>query len=145
MNHQDTQRLVRSWRRLSRSATDLTVHIYRQLFEQHPEMRQFFDDDRGQWQSKLHETLNLLIHGPPVSPRLQTMLWRLGAQHESLGITPDMYPQFRDTFLTAIRSLDDVILDARELELWENSLNVISQHMLDGYHHEDHGDCDERG
>ncbi|MEO1267691.1 MAG: globin domain-containing protein [Myxococcota bacterium] len=113
---------------------EFTHNFYTTLFERHPEAAELFAHvDMDTQETKLSESLVLLVQRLEDAQWLETTLFGLGASHEDAGVDPEMYPWVASSLLDTARSCMHEEWTPAIDAAWTEALQSIAEMMLVGH------------
>jgi hemoglobin-like flavoprotein len=120
---------------LADSQAPLAGRFYERFFEQHAEMRQFFEGVNLRFQGvMLTMALQLVVqHDREPKPAISEYLKLLGHKHAARSIPTDAYPKFRQSLLSALADFHDGRWDDALQQQWQRALDAAIEIMLEGH------------
>jgi serine phosphatase RsbU (regulator of sigma subunit)/hemoglobin-like flavoprotein len=112
---------------------ELTMTVYINLFDAHPEARAFFEGiDLARQQKKLAAMLALIVTNLRQMEVLLSVLSELGARHIDYGTAPEHYPWVHDALMKSLEKVAGEHWNAETGQAWSDAIMLIAQQMLEG-------------
>jgi hemoglobin-like flavoprotein len=124
-----------SLQRILKSTDRVADLFYQVFFERYPEVSQHFAGVDLQRQAVLLTmALELVVQYSLHSfPTIEAYLKILGQEHHRRGISPDLYPKFREALLATLGRFHGRDWDEQLARQWQEALELASDKMLAGY------------
>ena len=115
---------------------DSFAHVfYLVFFEKYPEVRQHFTQVNFKHQNALLSMALLVMeqHYRFNYPATEMYLNYLGTKHDVLGISPNLYPSFRDALLMSFQRFHGSAWDNHLADQWREAIDKTIEAMIKGY------------
>jgi len=109
--------------------------FYLVFLENYPEVRQHFTQVNFKHQNALL-TMALLVmerHYRFNYPATEMYLNYLGTEHDERGISPQLYPMFREALLGSLQQFHGPAWDKKLAEQWRGAIDKTVESMMKGY------------
>jgi hemoglobin-like flavoprotein len=132
IDHAAAARLRASFNALAVDGTRVASIFYAKLFERYPGVRTLFPADIRAQESKLMDTLRIVVEHTQATPELLKTISDLGARHVKYGAKPEHYPIVCDLLIESMADAAGPAWSARLASEWRQALEIVSRLMLDG-------------
>ncbi len=126
------QRIKDSFNALAPQGEALIELFYKNLFNDHPEVRSMFPDDMSTQKMHLLTSLALIVKNIDNFASLEEPLMKMGARHQGYGTQPEHYPVVAETLLGAMAELAGPIWTPQLQEDWTAAITAIAGVMMKG-------------
>ena len=123
---QSTFAEVRSW------AAAVSAAFYRNLFADHPELRELFPDDLDAQQRKFVDELDAIVEAVTDLDRLLERTLPLGQRHVAYGARASHYKLVGDALLAALAGELGDRWTADTEDAWMRAYRLVAETMLQG-------------
>jgi methyl-accepting chemotaxis protein len=130
----DVETLESSFNLLAPQGEELVRRFYNELFKRAPTVIPMFDNTTpAEQQTKLLDSLKLVIDNVRNPQALAPALTELGVKHQEYGALPEHYPVVASALIDTMKQMAGEAWTDTIESAWKQALDIISKVMLDAY------------
>lgn len=126
----ELEALRNSFARLIPYSDDVAATMYLRLFADHPHIEALFHSEPDLQRDKLIQTLAIMIDSASNPERFASTGSKLGRQHDTYGVEPEMYAVLKGYLVGALQDEVRPPLTDEEVSLWSRLYDAISESMM---------------